>query len=158
MIQCMSDVEANRDRVKLQVLKAYHPLVVGHKHENVKRIAKATGASIHVPPSSKNSDEITITGEKKGVQQAAAEIQAIYDQLKMSCGELTANIKKAQHRFVIGKRGENLDEIMKEFGVIVEIPAPEVESDTIVLRGPQDRLVLALTKVRLRSRIHTPDA
>lgn len=100
MIQYLSDLEANRDRVKLNMLKAYHPLLAGHKHETIKRISKATGASIHVPPASKDVDEIVISGEKEGVQAAAAELAALYETLKQTCGELSANIKKSQHRFV----------------------------------------------------------
>eukprot|EP00038_Savillea_parva_P021545 m.35258 g.35258 ORF g.35258 m.35258 type:complete len:1290 (+) comp5260_c0_seq1:88-3957(+) len=157
MIQCISDVEANRDRVKLEVLKTYHPLVVGHKGERIKAIAKETGAAIHVPPSSKPGDEITITGEKKAVAQAVEQISAIYKDLQVSCGELSANIKKAQHRFVIGPRGAYLDEVMREFGVVVEIPPADVESDTVTLRGPQLQLVHALTRVFERANSMTAD-
>jgi hypothetical protein len=101
MIQGISDVEANRARVKLPILKAYHPLVAGNRNEQIKAISKATGAAIHVPPSLKAIDEITITGEKKAVEAAAAQITAIYEALRVSCGELAANIKKSQHRSVL---------------------------------------------------------
>lgn len=78
----------------------YHPLVSGHKNERIKAISKETGATIHVPPSSKAIDEIIITGEKKGVELAATKIKAIYDTLQVTCGELSASIKKSQHRCV----------------------------------------------------------
>lgn len=44
---------------------------------------KETGVKIHVPPPSVNRDEITIAGDKEGVQSAIENIKQIYT--KMVC-------------------------------------------------------------------------
>lgn len=47
---------------------------------------KETGVKIHVPPPSVNRDEITIAGDKEGVQSAIESIKQIYT--KMVCAFL----------------------------------------------------------------------
>lgn len=143
----ISDKEAKRDRVKLEILKAYQALIAGYKNETLKRIQQATGANIHFPPPSKDIDEVVVSGEKVGVQQAVAELEAIYDVKRATCGELIAQVQKSKHKYIIGPRGSHLDEIMEEFCVVVEMPNADTDSETITLRGPQDQLVHALTRM-----------
>lgn len=50
---------------------------------------KETGVKIHVPPPSVNRDEITIAGDKEGVQLAIEKIKQIY--AKMVCIKLNYN-------------------------------------------------------------------
>merc|ERR1719495_3131667 len=49
--------------------------------------------------------------------------------------------------YVIGPRGNAINEILSETGVFVEMPANTTDSETITLRGPQQKLGLALNKV-----------
>jgi polyribonucleotide nucleotidyltransferase len=147
IIQKMSDEEAKRDRVVLEVVQAYHQLIAGHKNETIIRIKKETGVEIHMPPRERELDEITIAGERTAVAKASAEIQAIYAEKRRTCGELTARVPKEKHKYVIGPKAVNLHEIMQRFQVVVDIPAQDVDSDTIVLRGNQSSLVHALTCV-----------
>jgi predicted PilT family ATPase len=146
-IMLVSDELAKKDVKNLDILKAYHPLLAGFKNQNIQRIQEATGARVNVPPPSVDKDEITVTGEKNAVAAAVMQIMALYEQMKQTCGELTAKVPKAQHRFVIGRKGVNLQEIMEKTGVVVEMPKQEDETDEIVLRGPQQNLVHALTYV-----------
>lgn len=48
---------------------------------------------------------------------------------------------------MIGQRGTTLQEILSETGVSVEMPPADKQSDTITLRGDQDKLGPALTMV-----------
>merc|ERR1719342_894121 len=63
------------------------------------------------------------------------------------CSTIQVEVKKSQHRYVIGPRGNAINEILAETGVFVEMPSNADESETITLRGPQEKLGLALTKV-----------
>lgn len=54
---------------------------------------------------------------------------------------------KAQHRHVIGPKGANLRDVMQKTGVIVEVPPPDGDDETVILRGNQKQLVHALTMV-----------
>ena len=56
-------------------------------------------------------------------------------------------VRKSQHKYVIGQRGSNLSEILAQTGVSVEVPPGESPSETITLRGEQEKLGTALTLV-----------
>ena len=49
-------------------------------------------------------------------------------------------MKKSQHKYVIGPKGNSINEILAETGVFVEMPSSDSTSETITLRGPQDKL------------------
>lgn len=46
--------------------------------ENVNNLMASTGARIHIPPQSALVDEITIAGEKEGVQIAKEKLLSMY--------------------------------------------------------------------------------
>jgi len=60
---------------------------------------------------------------------------------------VAVEVKKSQHKYVIGIKGQNLHEILAETGVSVEVPPLDTSSDTITLRGDAEKLGLALTAV-----------
>ena len=56
-------------------------------------------------------------------------------------------VRKSQHKYVIGPKGSNLSEILGQYDVSVEVPPLDSESETITLRGDQEKLGPALTQV-----------
>ena len=58
------------------------------------------------------------------------------------CSEVSVEVKKSQHKYVIGPKGSQINEILSETGVFVEMPSSDSPSETITLRGPQDKLGL----------------
>jgi polyribonucleotide nucleotidyltransferase len=60
---------------------------------------------------------------------------------------VSVEVKKSQHKYVIGPKGQNLSEILEDSGVSVEVPPSESPSETITLRGDADKLGIALTNV-----------
>lgn len=56
-------------------------------------------------------------------------------------------VRKSQHKYIIGPRGAGIAEILANCGVSVEVPALDSSSETITLRGEQDKLGPALTMV-----------
>ena len=60
---------------------------------------------------------------------------------------MSVEVKKSQHRYVIGPKGSGLTEILAATGVSVEIPPLDNVSETITLRGDPDKLGPALTMV-----------
>merc|ERR1711972_230748 len=109
--------------------------------------AKYTNVRINIPPLSVQKDELSITGEKDGVLAVKAAIVAIWKEMEKKCSTIQVEVKKSQHRYVIGPRGNAINEILSETGVFVEMPPNTTDSETITLRGPQEKLGLALTKV-----------
>ena len=55
---------------------------------------------------------------------------------------VSVEVKKSQHRYVIGPKGNSINEILSETGVYVEMPSSDSTSETITLRGPQEKLGL----------------
>ena len=66
---------------------------------------------------------------------------------------VSVEVKKSQHRYVIGPKGSNLNEILANTGVSVEVPSLENPSETITLRGAQEQLGPALTQVYAKVRL-----
>eukprot|EP00052_Salpingoeca_macrocollata_P020441 m.171711 g.171711 ORF g.171711 m.171711 type:complete len:1287 (-) comp21268_c0_seq2:260-4120(-) len=149
----ITEERAKTDSVRLPILKAYHQLIAGYDNNTLKRIQDESAAygtkpvRIHMPPHKEDKDEILVTGEKAGVAFAVAQLNAIYEEKKRTCGELTAKVEKSQHRYVIGPQGANLKLIMEKTGVVVEVPPADSDSETLILRGAQQDLVHALTYV-----------
>merc|ERR1711962_1027285 len=110
-------------------------------------IADNPGVRINIPPLSVQKDELSIAGEKDGVMAVKEQIVAIWKEMERKCTTVSVGVKKTQHRYIIGPKGNAINEILADTGVFVEMPSSESDSETITLRGPQEKLGLALTKV-----------
>lgn len=146
-IRSMSDEQSKKAFERVHVPKIFHPFILGPSNEKLNELAQETGARINVPPPSVMQDEITIIGEKDGVAKAKATIEFIYRDMEKKCSTVCVEVPKAQHKYVFGQRGSTIQEILRDTGVSVEIPSSDTKSDTITLRGPQDKLGLALSTV-----------
>jgi len=147
-IQLISDEQSKQAFERLDVPKIYHPFIQGPGNENTIRMLGANpGVRINIPPLSVHKDELSIAGEKEGVMKVKAEISAIWKEMEKKCKTVSVEVKKTQHRYIIGPRGNAINEILAETGVFVEMPSNDSDSESITLRGPQDKLGLALTKV-----------
>ena len=60
---------------------------------------------------------------------------------------ILSQVKKSQHRYVIGPRGAAIQEILRSTGVSIEMPPLDTDNETITLRGDADKLGNALTLV-----------
>ncbi|CAO1311381.1 unnamed protein product [Diamesa hyperborea] len=146
-IRTTSDEQSRKAFERIRVPKIYHPFINGPNNENIQKMMEETGSRINIPPQSVMKDEIIITGETEGVQQAKARIEAIYKDMDKKCSSVGVEVPRAQHKYVIGPRGSTIQEILKLTGVSVEMPSTEAANDTIILRGPHDKLGLALSTV-----------
>ncbi|KAK3587937.1 hypothetical protein CHS0354_014452 [Potamilus streckersoni] len=66
---------------------------------------------------------------------------------KLKCQTMLVQVKKFQHKYVVGPDGSYLQEIFANTGVSVEVPLLESPSERITLRGEQEKLGLALKMV-----------
>merc|ERR1719418_419544 len=144
----ISDEQSKQAFEKLEIPKIYHPFVQGAGNVNIKgMMEKYPGVRINIPPLSVNKDELSIAGEKEGVLAVKATITQIWKEMEKKCSSISVEVKKSQHRYVIGPKGNAINEILAETGVFVEMPPNDSTSETITLRGPQAKLGMALTKV-----------
>ncbi|XP_041925524.1 vigilin [Alosa sapidissima] len=137
---------------RLSLEKAFHPFIAGAHNRVVQELSQETGARISIPPPSLPKDEIVITGEKEAVAMAIARIRAIYDEKKRKTTTISVEVKKSQHKYIIGPKGNTLHEIMESTGVSVEMPPLDSGSETIILRGEPDKLGPALTQVYAKAK------
>ncbi|CAM4624310.1 hypothetical protein PO909_005743 [Leuciscus waleckii] len=140
---------------RINIEKVYHPFLTGAYSKLVGELMQETGARINVPPPSVNKTEIVITGEKEQVALALAKIKKIYEEKKKNATTIAVEVKKSQHKYVIGPKGNTLQEILDRTGVSVEIPPLDSSSETVILRGEPDRLGQALTEVYAKANSYT---
>ncbi|KAL2090433.1 hypothetical protein ACEWY4_015139 [Coilia grayii] len=140
---------------RVNIDKVYHPFITGAYNKLVGDMMQETGARINVPPPSVNKTEIVITGEKEQVALAVAMIKKIYEEKKKNATTIAVEVKKSQHKYVIGPKGNTLQEILEKTGVSVEIPPTDSSSETVILRGEPDRLGQALTEVYAKANSYT---
>ncbi|CAL1590915.1 unnamed protein product [Knipowitschia caucasica] len=137
---------------RLSLEKAFHPFIAGAHNRLVQELSQETGARISVPPPSLPKDEIVITGEKEAVALALNRIRAIYEDKKRKTTTISVEVKKSQHKYIIGPKGNTLQEILEATGVSVEMPPLDSASETIILRGEPDKLGPALTQVYAKAK------
>ncbi|XP_068175093.1 high density lipoprotein binding protein a [Antennarius striatus] len=140
---------------RVNIDKVYHPFITGAYNKLVGEMMQETGARINVPPQSVNKTEIVITGEKEQVALAVAMIKKIIEDKKKNATTIAVEVKKSQHKYVIGPKGNTLQEILDKTGVSVEIPPTDSSSETVILRGEPDRLGQALTEVYAKANSYT---
>ncbi len=146
-IQLISEEQAKLAFERLSIPRVYHPFIEGPDKNYIKEIKAKTGAKIHVPPPSALTDEIVVSGEKEGVKEAIDWINATYNEKKLKTTTVSLEVRKCQHKYVIGPRGSNITEILEKTGVSVEMPSLDTVSETITLRGEQSQLGQAITMV-----------
>uniref|UniRef100_A0A669BZW7 Vigilin n=1 Tax=Oreochromis niloticus TaxID=8128 RepID=A0A669BZW7_ORENI len=140
---------------RVNIEKVYHPFITGAYNKLVGEMMQETGARINVPPQSVNKTEIVITGEKEQVALAVTKIKKVYEDKKKNTTTIAVEVKKSQHKYVIGPKGNTLQEILDKTGVSVEIPPSDSSSETVILRGEPDRLGQALTEVYAKANSYT---
>lgn len=146
-IQLISDEQAKLAFERLSIPKEYHVFINGPENINTKTWMEQTGARISVPPPFVMKNEVVVSGEKEGVHICVNNINKIYEEKRRTCQTVSVEVRKSQHKYVIGPRGSNLDEILSNTGVAVEVPPLDSTSETITLRGEQEKLGPALTMV-----------
>ncbi|KAM4041294.1 vigilin [Anomaloglossus baeobatrachus] len=140
---------------RLEVDKAYHPFIAGPYNKTVNDIMHETGTRINIPPPSVNKTEIVCMGEKDQLAQAVARIRQIYEEKKKKTTNIAVEVRKSQHKYVIGPKGNSLQEILERTGVSVEIPPSDSSSETVILRGEPEKLGQALTEVYAKANSFT---
>jgi predicted PilT family ATPase len=146
-IQLISDEQAKLAFERLSIPKEYHVFIAGPESINTKTWMEQTGARISIPPPFVMKNEVVVSGEKEGVRICVNNINKIFEEKRRNCQTVSVEVRKSQHKYVIGPRGSNLDEILAETGVAVEVPPLDSTSETITLRGEQEKLGPALTMV-----------
>jgi len=146
-MRIVSDERDKHGFEKLDIEKLYHPFLTGARNEKLDAIESSTGVRVNVPPSGVMRDDITIAGDREGVAKAKDIILKDYETIKSKFTTVSVEVKKSQHKYIIGPKGGTIADILQETGVSVEMPPVSSNAETITLRGPHDKLGSALTMV-----------
>lgn len=112
---------------------------------------------IHIPAvivdgSANRDTSISISGDKEKVQLAKQALEKNYAGIEKSSRTVAISIPKRQHKYLYGKNGETLKEILNEAGCTVELPPLDDPSENVTIRGPDAELVKGLTCVMEKAR------
>uniref|UniRef100_A0A6I8P600 Vigilin n=1 Tax=Ornithorhynchus anatinus TaxID=9258 RepID=A0A6I8P600_ORNAN len=132
---------------RLDVEKVFHPFIAGPYNKLVGEIMQETGTRINIPPASVNRTEIVFTGEKEQLAQAVARIKKIYEEKANSFMVSSVSAPSWLHRFIIGKKGQNLAKITQQMPK-VHIEFTEGE-DKITLEGPTEDVTVAQEQIEI---------
>ncbi|PAV76977.1 hypothetical protein WR25_20889 [Diploscapter pachys] len=134
-IRAIAEKEASLSVSSIHCPRLYYPWVRGPYNENVDRLTKEFDIKINIPPTSAQNEFIIISGEREGVHRASAEIKSIIASNVPTAKRMAMNLPRTQHRFVIGHQRSGLHEILKQTGIIVEMPSEDSNSEEVVLHG-----------------------
>ncbi|XP_014242166.1 vigilin [Cimex lectularius] len=140
---------------KISIPKEHHRCILGKSGNRLKELEKITATKISVPVISDNSDEITVTGTRDGIEKAIHEMQLISDeQLKKAIERFT--IPKVYHPFICGAFNENVNRIQAETGVKIHIPPEGHSAQEITIFGEKEGVLAA--KEEILSMYHDMEA
>lgn len=147
-IQSICEEQSKTGFERFKVPKNFHPWIRGPNNETINHIMSTTGAKINMPPMDSDKEEITINGDKEKVEIALQHVQKIVNAKKQAgIRKVEFQITKSQHRNIIGTKGQNVQDIFKNYDVYVQVPRIEQDSETITLFGEDSNIGNALTQV-----------
>ncbi|VVC39754.1 K Homology domain,K Homology domain, type 1 [Cinara cedri] len=146
-IRMISDELSKKAFERIEIPKVFHPFITGGHNEKLNSLMKETGVKIHVPPPSVNRDEITIAGDKEGVQLAIDSIKQIYTKMEKESATVFVEIPKQKHKYLMAQKGNGIQDILAETYVSVEMPQQDSDKETVTLRGLYKDLGTGLTKL-----------
>jgi rRNA processing protein Krr1/Pno1 len=134
----------NKGFERLSIPYLYHPWI---RYQLVDELHQQLNVTIDLPPPIKQTDEITVRGEREPVEQAKARILQFYKSLEGKIMTFPLEIPCEQHRFILGKKGAGLKEIFDKTNVVVRIPNQEENSPTIQIMGETAKIGEAITMI-----------
>lgn len=93
-----------------------------------------------------DSDLITITGTKEGIEKAEHEIRVTSDQQAKKASE-RLTIPKQFHPFIVGPYNTNLNNLIAETKTRINVPPPSVMKDEIFIAGDKEGVMAAKIKI-----------
>ena len=156
-IKSISNDAYSRSIERINVPKIYQPFIYGPFGRIVEQIQKETGAKVNIPPPSTDKEEITITGERNNVLAALERVKTIYEEKLRRCQTVSIEVKKSQHKYIVGPKRNTLNEFFEQTGVSVEMPPLDSPVEIIVLRGEPEKLANALAVLYQKAHSETEE-
>jgi len=147
-IEKISQDQYAKHRETIECPAWLRPFIRGGNDSNLDKLKAKYGiAAVDIPPPKEPKPEITVRGQQKGAVAAAAELRELIKRKEAKCKSVNITIDKKQHKFVIGPKGRNIQDVMEKCNVSVEVPGQDDNSNVITLRGEQQDMGAAITAV-----------
>ncbi|KAF1799839.1 hypothetical protein V8B55DRAFT_1542057 [Mucor lusitanicus] len=152
--------KAAKQTIKIDNLdNKYYLFLAGPQNSNIKKLEEEYNVKIHIPAvivdgNTNRVTAISITGDKEKVQAAKQALEKAYADIEKSTRSVAIGIPKHQHKYLYGKNGETLKEILAESNCTVEIPPLDDPSENVTIIGPDADLVKGLTVIMEKARSH----
>lgn len=130
----------------ISIPREHHRWILGKKGDRLREVEKDTATKINVPNISEESDVITITGTKEGIEKAEHEIRTMADEQSKKAFE-RISVPKHFHPFIFGPFSENLSKLTEETGARINIPPPSVMKDEIIITGEKEGVFQAIAQI-----------
>ncbi|XP_017472709.1 PREDICTED: vigilin isoform X2 [Rhagoletis zephyria] len=130
----------------VSIPKEHHKVILGRRGDRLHELERVTATRINIPTQTEESDVITISGTKEGVEKAEQEIRQLSAEQNKKCTDRTS-VPKVYHPFIVGPNNENLAKLMEETGAKINVPPQSVQKDEIVISGEKDAVANAKAKV-----------
>ncbi|KAI8636061.1 hypothetical protein BD408DRAFT_426750 [Parasitella parasitica] len=157
-IQKIVGEKAAKQTIKIDNLDSrFYLFLAGPQNNNIKKLEEEFDVKIHIPAvivdgNTNRVTAISITGDKEKIQLAKQALEKIYDNIANTSRTVAISIPKRQHKYLYGKNGETLKEILAESNCTVELPPFDDPSENVTIRGPEADLVKGLTVVMEKAR------
>merc|ERR1712241_954477 len=114
------------------------------------------GVAIKFPPSSSNSDKVTVRGPKDDVEKAKKMLVEMSNERMLNSISATIRAKPEHHKFLIGRNGVNIQSVRDKTGARIIFPSEKDEDrEIITILGTKESVASA--KIELESRIKDLD-
>lgn len=133
---------------RVEIPKIYHPFIKGAYLEKCKTLNCGHSVKISIPPFKFQSDQVILTGQRDSVVKIKEIILTICGELEKDLSTTSIQVRKWQHKSLIGPKGCGVSAIFNETGVSVLVPESESNDETVVLRGPLHKLDSAVVKIK----------
>jgi len=144
----ISALQTGKER-KIKVAKEFHKFIIGKSGNVLKELQEKTSTTITIPKSSgtgADSELISISGLREGIDQAIKDIQQIVDEQSRT-GYEKLKIPKLYHAWIRGPYGNTMSSIIAKTETKINIPPSDVEKDEITVTGDKEKVDVAVAEI-----------
>lgn len=125
-----------------------HQGLIGHGGKLIRQLQdQHSGVHVHFPPAAQPSDKVTIRGPKAEVTKAKAALQQLAEERLEDSQEAVVRAKPEFHPFLIGRHGQNAEQLRKATGARLVFPSLEERGkeggDLITIIGKKEAVAKA---------------
>ncbi|XP_065187615.1 vigilin-like [Sycon ciliatum] len=139
VLEVMADIDS-QVTVECEIPAEHHRSVMGQRGSNVQNITKDFDVQIKFPervsadadPDAVKSNIVKVTGKKDNVDRACDALKQLVPVTE------EVNVPFEYHRFIIGKKGAGVRQLMEQHNVNITIPRLEESVDHVLVKGPVD--------------------